>query len=79
MYSLLHTFSSKVTINQHQHTPLQNLLKMHDVSKKRGRGGTGAGVYLVYLFLRECCFRVRVNPYPNPYTNLNRNPETAFF
>ena len=46
------------------------------------RGVKGAAV--VYLFFRECCFRVRVgvNPNPNPKTAFVKkklNPETAFF
>ena len=36
------------------------------------RGVEGAAV--VYLFFRECCFRVRVGVNPNP----NPNPKTAF-
>ena len=46
-------------------------LGMRRVSVKRGIG--------VYLFLKECCFRVRVrvdtNPNPNPNPNPNSNPK----
>ena len=39
------------------------------MSLKRGVG--------VYLILKECCFRVRVDANSNPNPNLN--PKTAFF
>ena len=51
------------------------------VSVKRG-DGVGAGARVgVYLFLKECCFKVRVrervdtNPQPNPNPNVERREE----
>ena len=54
------------------------MITKHRVSVKGGVLAE-ARVYLFdgLFFLQECCFRVRVNPYPNLYPKLN--PKKASF